>query len=226
MKLFVGLGNPGPKYAHTRHSIGFMAVEAIAEAHSFGPWRARFQGEVSEGRLGRDKLLLLKPLTYMNESGRSVGEAMRYHRLAPEDVLVFHDELALAPGKIRVKQGGGHAGHNGLRSLHAHIGEGYGRVRLGIGHPGDKNRVSGYVLHDFSKAEEGWLGPLIEEIARAAPKLAEGDASGFMNAVALATQPPKEPKPPKVEKPAEPPAGTATDAPGPFAKLSGLFRRD
>ncbi len=225
MKLFVGLGNPGPKYARTRHNIGFMAVDAIAGAHGFGPWRARFQGEVAEGRLGGAKLLLLKPMTYMNESGRSVGEAMRYHRLEPADVLVFHDELALAPGKVRVKQGGGHAGHNGLRSLHAHIGEHYGRVRLGIGHPGDKAKVSGYVLHDFSKAEEAWLAPLVEEIARAAPKLAEGDASGFMNAVALATQPAKEPKPPKPEAPAEPPAAPQ-DAPGPFAALRRLVRRE
>ena len=137
MKLFVGLGNPGAKYAGNRHNIGYMAVDRIAADHGFGPWRSKFQGVISEGRLGREKVILLKPETFMNLSGQSVGEAMRFHKLEPADVIVFHDELDLAPGKCRLKTGGGHAGHNGLRSIHAHIGEAYDRVRLGIGHPGD-----------------------------------------------------------------------------------------
>src|SRR6056297_3617388 len=153
MLLFAGLGNPGTKYAGNRHNIGFMALDRIAADHGFGPWKAKFQGEIAEGRLGGEKLLLLKPMTYMNLSGQSVGEAMRFYKLAPGDVTVFHDELDLAPGKVRVKTGGGHAGHNGLRSIHQHIGESYARVRLGIGHPGRKELVSHYVLQDFPKSE-------------------------------------------------------------------------
>src|SRR5210317_1683475 len=145
MKLIVGLGNPGAKYARNRHNIGFMAVDRIASDHGFGPWKPKFQGQIAEGRLGREKVLLLKPETFMNKSGQSVGEAMRFYKLEPEDVIVIHDELDLAPGKVRVKQGGGHAGHNGLRSIHAHIGENYARVRLGIGHPGRKDLVAHYV---------------------------------------------------------------------------------
>ena len=191
MRLFVGLGNPGAKYARNRHNIGFMAVDRIAEDHGFAPWRGRFQGQLAEGRLGGDKVVLLKPQTFMNLSGQSVGEAMRYFRLAPGDVTVFHDELDLAPGKCRVKQGGGHAGHNGLRSLHAHIGEGYGRVRLGIGHPGRKEAVAGYVLHDFARADEAWLDDLLRGISDGAPALAAGDAARFQNAVALRTAAPR-----------------------------------
>jgi len=157
VRLFVGLGNPGAKYAHNRHNVGFMALEQIAADHGFSPWRGKFQGAFSEGRLGREKVILLKPETFMNLSGQSVGEAMRFYKLEPEDVTVFHDELDLAPRKIRVKQGGGHAGHNGLRSIHQHIGPDYWRVRIGIGHPGHKDRVSGYVLHDFAKADADWL---------------------------------------------------------------------
>lgn len=191
MKLFVGLGNPGSKYARTRHNIGFMAVDRIAEEHGFAPWRSKFQGEMSEGRLGREKVILLKPQTFMNLSGQSVGEAMRFHKLSPEDVVVFHDELDLAPGKCRLKTGGGHAGHNGLRSIHQHIGEAYDRVRLGIGHPGHKDRVSGYVLHEFAKAEEGWLDDMMRGIADGAAALADGDGAKFMNAVALRVAPPR-----------------------------------
>ncbi|HHC28951.1 MAG TPA: aminoacyl-tRNA hydrolase, partial [Rhodobacterales bacterium] len=161
MKLFVGLGNPGAKYAHNRHNIGYMAVDRIAADHGFSPWRTKFQGQMCEGRLGADKIVLLKPETFMNLSGQSVGEAMRFFKLTPGDVTVFHDELDLAPGKLKLKQGGGHAGHNGLRSIHSHIGEAYGRVRLGIGHPGHKDRVAGYVLSDFAKADEGWLDDLL-----------------------------------------------------------------
>ena len=191
MKLFVGLGNPGAKPAGNRHNIGFMAVDRIAEDHGFSPWRARFQGLVAEGMLGGRKVMLLKPQTYMNLSGQSVGEAMRFYRLTPADVTVFHDELDLAPGRLRVKAGGGHAGHNGLRSLHQHIGEAYHRVRLGIGHPGHKDRVAPYVLSDFAKAEEGWLDDLLRGIADGAAALTRDDATRFQNAVALRTAPPR-----------------------------------
>ncbi|MEM9370192.1 MAG: aminoacyl-tRNA hydrolase [Pseudomonadota bacterium] len=199
MQLFVGLGNPGPKHARNRHNIGWMAIDEIAR--SFGPWRSKFQGEISEGRLGGDKIVLLKPHTFMNLSGQSVGETMRFYKLSPGDVTVFHDELDLAPGKCRVKNGGGHAGHNGLRSIHGHIGSDYMRVRLGIGHPGDKTRVPGYVLHDFARADDTWLEPLIRGIGEGADKLASGDPAGFQNAVALRTTPPK-------SKPAKPAAKT------------------
>lgn len=191
MKLIVGLGNPGAKYAGNRHNIGFMAVDRIAEDHGFGPWRSKFQGQVSEGRLGHEKVLLLKPETFMNKSGQSVGEAMRFYKLAPDDVIVIHDEIDLAPGKARIKQGGGHAGHNGLRSIHAHIGDTYGRVRLGVGHPGRKDLVPIYVLHDFPKADAGWLDDLLRGISDGAAHLAEGDGGRFMNAVALRTAPPR-----------------------------------
>lgn len=224
MRLFVGLGNPGAKYARNRHNIGFMALDRIAEDHGFPPWRSKFQGQISEGRLGSERVTLLKPQTFMNLSGQSVGEAMRFHKLDPADVVVFHDELDLAPGKCRVKRGGGHAGHNGLRSIHQHIGADYGRVRLGIGHPGDKAKVSGYVLHDFPKADEGWLDDLLRGVSDGAPKLAEGDASGFMNAVALRVAPPK-PKAPKPEtKPAAETAAPAGEEP-PLSPLERLRRR-
>ena len=193
MKLFVGLGNPGAKYARNRHNIGFMAVDEIASDHGFAPWRGKFQGAVSEGTLGGEKVILLKPETFMNKSGQSVGEAMRFYKLTPADVTVFHDELDLAPGKARVKQGGGHAGHNGLRSLHQHITEAYQRVRLGIGHPGHKDAVPGYVLRDFPKADEGWLDDLLRGISDGAPELAKGDTGRFMNAVALRVAPPRSP---------------------------------
>lgn len=206
MRLFVGLGNPGAKYAANRHNIGFMALDRIAEAHGFSPWRAKFQGQTSEGRLGPEKVVLLKPETFMNLSGQSVGEAMRFYKLTPADVIVFHDELDLAPGKARVKQGGGHAGHNGLRSLHQHIGEAYTRVRLGIGHPGHKDRVSAYVLSDFAKAEGAWLDDLLRGIADGAPALAEGDSARFMNAVALRTAPPRSSATPQKPAAAQPAA--------------------
>jgi len=202
MKLFVGLGNPGSKYAGHRHNIGFMALDQIASDHNFAPWRKKFQGQLSEGRLGREKVMLLKPETFMNLSGQSVGEAMRFFKLEPSDITVFHDELDLAPGKCRVKTGGGHAGHNGLRSLHQHIGPEYQRVRLGIGHPGHKDRVSGYVLHDFAKADTEWLDDVLRGIGDGAPHLADGDAARFMNAVALRVIPAR---PSSVSKP-KPPA--------------------
>lgn len=194
MRLVVGLGNPGPGYLRNRHNIGFMAADEIVRRHSFSPWRAKFQGSVSEGGIAGEKVLLLKPGTYMNLSGQSVGAAMRFHKLTLDDVIVIHDDLDLAPGKLRVKTGGGAGGHNGLKSLDAHIGKDYRRVRLGIGHPGDKDLVTGYVLHDFAKAEEEWLRPLVEAVAEAFPALVAGDDSGFMNMVALMTRPPKPPR--------------------------------
>ena len=192
MKLIVGLGNPGRKYAGHRHNVGFMAVDEIARRHGFPPWRRGFSGEVAEGVIAGEKVLLLKPHTYMNESGRAVGEAVRYYRLAPEDVIVIHDELDLAPGRIRLKTGGGHAGHNGLRSIIAHVGADFHRLRIGIGHPGRKELVSSYVLHDFSKAERAWLEPLLAAIADNADLLVKGDFPGFANRVALEAPPPKD----------------------------------
>ena len=189
MKLIVGLGNPGAKYAANRHNIGFMALDRIAADHGFSPWKVRFQGLAAEGRLGDVRVTLLKPQTFMNLSGQSVGEAMRYLKVAPSEVIVLHDELDLAPGKCRVKQGGGHAGHNGLRSIHQHIGADYHRVRLGIGHPGHKDRVAGYVLSDFAKADGDWLDDLLRGISDGAPALAQGDSARFQNLVAARTQP-------------------------------------
>ncbi len=189
MRLFVGLGNPGAKYARNRHNIGFMAVDAIKEAHDFAPWRGKFQGQLAEGRLGTEKVLLLKPETYMNLSGQSLGAAAKFYKVTPADIVVFHDELDLAPGKCRVKTGGGHAGHNGLRSIHGVIGADYVRVRLGIGHPGDKGQVSNYVLRDFAKADADWLDDLMRGIAEGAPALAEGASDRFLNAVAQRTRP-------------------------------------
>jgi PTH1 family peptidyl-tRNA hydrolase len=180
MKLLVGLGNPGGAYARHRHNVGFMAVERIAERHGLGPWRRRFQGLTAEGVIDGHRVVLFKPQVFMNESGRSVGEAKRYLKISERDVCVFHDELDLAPGKVRAKVGGGNAGHNGLRSLTAHIGNDFARVRIGIGHPGSKERVQAYVLHDFSKADAVWLKPLIEAIADAAGRLAAGDEARFL----------------------------------------------
>lgn len=184
MLLFVGLGNPGTDYARNRHNIGFMAADAIVRRHGFSPWRAKFQGEVCEGAIGSEKIVALKPMTYMNESGRSVAAACQFYKIEPKDVVVFHDELDLDPGRIRVKIGGGHAGHNGLRSIGAHIGPDYRRVRLGIGHPGAKERVTGWVLGDFAKVDRDWLEPLLDDVADAAPLLVERDDTGFMNRIA------------------------------------------
>jgi peptidyl-tRNA hydrolase, PTH1 family len=189
MKLIVGLGNPGAKYARNRHNIGFMAVERMAADHGFGPWKSKFQGSLSEGRFGSARAVLLRPETFMNKSGDSVAAAMQFYKIEAEDVVVLHDELDLAPGKVKFKIGGGHAGHNGLRSVHAHLGADYGRVRLGIGHPGHKDRVAGYVLSDFAKAEGQWLDDVLRGVSDGAPYLAEGDSAKFMNAVSLRTAP-------------------------------------
>lgn len=224
MKLWVGLGNPGAKYAGNRHNIGYMAVDRIAGDHGFGPWRRAHHGLVSEGRLGSEKIVLLKPETFMNLSGQSVRSAVDFWKLAPGDVTVFHDELDLAPGKCRLKQGGGHAGHNGLRSLHGHLGEAYGRVRLGIGHPGHKDAVSAYVLHDFAKADQDWLEDLLRGVSEGAVALAEGDGTRFLNAVSLRVAPPRSSTgpAPKVENPV--PAEPAPDTRSAMQKLLDKFR--
>lgn len=185
MRLWVGLGNPGPKYAGNRHNIGWMALDAIAAQYGFGPWRAKFQGELAEGWIADVRVGLLKPLTFMNLSGQSVQAAMSYLKLTPHMVTVWHDEIDLAPGKVRLKQGGGHAGHNGLRSIAQHVGPDTQRVRLGVGHPGDKDRVADYVLSDFDKAESAWLEPLLPALAAAAPALIGGDGPGFLNRLGL-----------------------------------------
>src|SRR3954464_9357351 len=188
MRLFVGLGNPGTKYQGHRHNIGFMAVDEIARHHGFAPWRRRFQGETAEGTLERERVILLKPLTFMNDSGRAVQEAANFFKLAPADITVFQDELELPPGKLRVKLGGGIAGHNGLRSISSHIGNDYRRVRLGIGHPGVKELVHGHVLSDFAKSDRPWVEALCEAVADNAALLAAGRDSTFQNKVHLVLQ--------------------------------------
>lgn len=230
MRLLVGLGNPGTKYARNRHNVGFMALDGIADTYGFDAWRKRFQGEAAEGRLGGEKCLLLKPMTYMNESGRSVGEAVRFYKIPLEDVIVVHDEIDLKPGKVRVKTGGGVAGHNGLRSIGAHIGNDFRRVRVGIGHPGRKDLVHNYVLRDFSKAEQDWLAPLLDAIVAAAPRLAQGDDANFMNEVARAVAPDPEPdkqkpaagQPAPADRPASSPERTETE--GPLTQILKLWR--
>lgn len=194
MLLLVGLGNPGAEYAGHRHNIGFMAVDEIVRRHGFGPWRRRFQARAAEGMVslpggGTEKVLAVEPQNYMNLSGPAVAEAASFFKLPPDRVVVFHDELDLPPGRVRVKRGGGAGGHNGLRSLDAHLGQDYWRVRLGIGHPGARELVHGYVLHDFAKADRPWLEPLFEACAEAFPLLADGAADKFMNRVTVLTQP-------------------------------------
>lgn len=226
MLLLVGLGNPGEKYKRHRHNVGFMAVNAIADARGFGPARTKFQGEIREGEIGGAKALILKPQTYMNDSGQSVGAAMRFYKLTPADVVVFHDELDLAAGKIKAKLGGGNAGHNGLRSIDEHIGNDFRRVRIGIDHPGDKAKVTGHVLGDFSKSDYDWLDPLLAAIAKSAGFLVDGDAR-FATAVAQVLAPARtKPQPAaKVENPinptppAQPSTNPMTDA------LKSLFKK-
>ena len=187
MLIIAGLGNPDAGHARNRHNIGFMAVDAIAHRHSFSPWRRKFKAELAEGELAGVKTLLIKPQTYMNLSGEAVGEALRFYKLSPADLVVIYDEIDLPAVKTRVKTGGGSGGHNGIRSIDAHCGKDYRRVRLGIGHPGDKSRVHAHVLGDFAKADAEWLDPLLEAIAEHADLLAKGDDSTFMNRVSLAT---------------------------------------
>jgi len=225
MQLFVGLGNPGAKYAGNRHNIGFMALDQIAADHGFGPWRKKFQGQISEGRLGSEKITLLKPETFMNRSGQSVGEAMRFFKLEAPDITVFHDEIDLAPGKVKCKAGGGHAGHNGLRSIHDHIGPHYDRVRLGVGHPGHKDAVPGYVLRDFPKADQDWLDDVLRGLSDGVERLAEGDTGRFLNAVSLRTNPPRSStSKPNEEKPAKAEPETEDDTRTPMQKLLDKFR--
>ena len=198
--LIAGLGNPGAEYARNRHNAGFMVADTLHESYGFGPWRAKFQGLLAEGRLAKRKTYLLKPQTFMNASGASVGAAARFLKLPLSAVVVFHDEIDLAAGKLKAKTGGGDAGHNGLRSITATLGPDYRRVRLGVGHPVSKERVVGHVLQNFSKADEDWLLPVLSAIAEAAPFLAENDNIGFMNKVALILHPPdKKAKPEKDE---------------------------
>ena len=225
MKLFVGLGNPDAKYQKNRHNIGFMAVDQIASDHGFSPWKKKFQGQMCDGQLGREKVILLKPETFMNLSGQAVSEAMRFYKLTPADVVVFHDELDLAPTKIKCKTGGGHAGHNGLRSIHQHIGVEYDRVRMGIGHPGHKDKVASYVLNDFAKAELNWLDDIIRGVGDGAVNLAEGEPSKFMNAVAMRTVP-QRPKPKAAKKPVEAVAQAAVEnTRSAMQKLMDKFRK-
>jgi PTH1 family peptidyl-tRNA hydrolase len=241
MLLIVGLGNPGPEYAGNRHNVGFMAVDAIQRRHGFQPWRRRFQGETAEGTLARRRVLLLKPTTYMNESGRAVQEAARFFKIPPADIVVIHDEVDLPPGKTRVKTGGGAAGHNGLRSIDAAIGQDYRRLRIGVGHPGVKEAVPHYVLHDFAKEDAAWLAPLLDAIADNAALFADGKDNTLANRLHAATKPGEE-KPAKVAggppHPARPegeppppargedsgasPAGDASSGPM-AAKLKKLF---
>ena len=188
MQVWAGLGNPGPAYAGHRHNVGFMAVDAIHGAHGFGPWKARFQGLTAEGRLGDAKVVLLKPATFMNESGRSVGEALRFFKLGPDALTVFHDELDLDPFRVKVKTGGGAAGQNGIRSIIAHVGAEFRRVRIGIGHPGHRDRVTPHVLGNWPRADEPALAALLGDIADLAPLLADGDEARFMNDLALRQQ--------------------------------------
>ena len=189
MLMIAGLGNPGARYAGNRHNIGFMAIDEIARDPAFCPWSKKFSAEIAEGQIGGEKVLLIKPLTFMNESGRSVGEAARFFKLGPADIVVVHDELDLAPGKLRVKKGGGNGGHNGLKSIDAHLGtKDYRRVRLGIGHPGSKEAVTPHVLGDFAKVDRDWLEPLLEAVARHVGTLVAGEDALFMNKVSVATQ--------------------------------------
>jgi PTH1 family peptidyl-tRNA hydrolase len=186
MLLFAGLGNPGARHASNRHNVGFMAADAIHRRHSFSPWAKKFHAEIAEGKLGDEKILLIKPQTFMNLSGQAVGEALRFYKIDVGDLVVFYDELDLAPGKVRVKTGGGAGGHNGIRSIDGHCGQDYRRVRIGIGHPGIKEMVSPHVLSDFTKSDREWLQPLLEAIADNAELLAKRDDSGFMNRLSLA----------------------------------------
>ena len=195
MHIFVGQGNPAPKYLRNRHNLGFMVVDAIASEYGFGPWRSKFQSQVCEGKISGEKVLLMKPETYYNETGRAAQAAIQFYKLTPEDVTVFHDEIDLAPGRTRVKRGGGHSGNNGIRSMIAHVGANVRRVRMGVGHPGDKSRVMPYVLADFAKADEAWRDALIDACARALPLLlSDGDERYQTEVMRLAPAPKHDPK--------------------------------
>ena len=195
MHILVGQGNPDSKYLRNRHNLGFMVMDAIASDHGFGPWRSKFQSQVSEGKIGGEKILLMKPETFYNETGRAAQAALKFYKLEPEDVTIFHDEIDLAPGRLRVKRGGGHSGNNGIRSMIAHVGADVRRIRMGVGHPGDKSRVMPYVLSDFSKADEVWRDALIEACSRALPMLlSESDERYQTEVMRLAPAPKRDPK--------------------------------
>lgn len=204
MIIIAGLGNPGTQYAANRHNIGFMALDALQRLPSFSPWSKKFKAEISEGEIAGEKILLMKPQTFMNLSGEAVGEAMRFYKVKTGDIIAVHDELDLAPGRARIKIGGGHGGHNGLKSIDAHCGKEYRRLRLGIGHPGDKDRVNGHVLGDFAKSDRTWLEPLLDAVADNADLLVKGEDSQLMNKLALAVGVKTEDK--QATKPAKPPA--------------------
>lgn len=190
MFLLVGLGNPGRKYVRNRHNVGFMAADHIARRYRFAPFKRKFRGNAALGTVAGEKILALKPATYMNESGRPVGEAARFYKIPPPRIIALHDDIDLVPGKVRAKRGGGNAGHNGLRSIDSHIGRDYWRVRIGVGHPGGRDRVTGHVLNDFAKADREWLDQTLDAVAEALPLLLEEDADGFMTKVALILKPP------------------------------------
>lgn len=201
MRLLVGLGNPGSRYAMNRHNVGFMAIDALAKRHEFGPFRAKFHGALAEGTIGASKVLALKPETYMNASGECIGAAAHFYKIEPQEIAVIHDDIDLAEGKLRVKRGGGDGGHNGLRSIDAVLGPDYWRVRVGVGHPGMKELVEAYVLQNFLPEEKLWLGPLLAAMADAMPSLVANDAPGFMSKVALILKPPKHNPPPGEREP-------------------------
>ncbi|MEO1199907.1 MAG: aminoacyl-tRNA hydrolase [Pseudomonadota bacterium] len=236
MTLLVGLGNPGARYARNRHNIGFMALDAIVQRHGLPDWRDKFSGAFSEGRIGSGKCRCFKPMTYMNESGNAVSQACQFFKIPPKEVVVFYDELDLAPLKVRVKAGGGAAGHNGIRSIAAHIGPDFRRVRLGIGHPGHKALVQKHVLGDFAKADEDWLRPLLDALADHAGLIADGEDSTFMNKVHLSLQAlddDEDTRPPEAPKKGQPSPSSKRNTPvthekrdGPLAgALRGLFKR-
>ena len=240
MLVFAGLGNPGAKYENNRHNVGFMAADAIARRHSFSPWSKKFQALISEGMLGGEKVLLIKPQTFMNLSGQSVGEALRFYKIEPAALTVFYDEIDLAAGKVRVKVGGGSGGHNGIRSLDQHVGKDFRRVRIGVGHPGVKEMVHGHVLGDFAKADREWLDVLLAAIADDAGLLAKGDDSSFMNRITLTLRdklvptgdddwpPPKPPKQQSHVRQARPqqPAAKLPESGPMAAMLKKLFGKD
>jgi PTH1 family peptidyl-tRNA hydrolase len=211
MRLIVGLGNPGARYQRNRHNIGFMAVDEIVRRHRFSPYRAKYQGEIAEGEIDGERVFALKPQTFMNLSGDSVGAAARFYKIAPHEIAVFHDEIDLAPGKLKVKQGGGAAGHNGLRSIDAIVGQDYWRVRIGVGHPGVKELVQAYVLQNFAAEEAQWIEPLLKALAEAAPLLVANNVQGYMTKVALLLRPPP-PKPARADKQSAAPSSAAPSA--------------
>ena len=223
MRILTGLGNPGKKYANNRHNIGFMVLDAIADAHSFTPWREKFQGLISEGTVQGQKILLLKPHTFMNLSGVSVQAAAKFYKVASQDIVVLHDELDLPPGKIKMKKAGGHAGHNGLRSITQHMGADFWRLRIGIGHPGDKNRVSGYVLSDFAKSDHEWIDVLLPKLAEHLGDLAQTDAAKLMQNLSPQQSKPPAPKPKPTERAAQQQTPAPTDTRSALQKLMDKF---